>query len=101
MELNKTNARAFNTSLKNAITKLINEKVKVEILNSYNFPNCYVRVYTQSFFSNDFRLFVFDSFGFKRDDLLDLNNVSYGNIQSSYISGKVFQWENMANNINE
>jgi len=101
MELKKDNARKFNTSLKNAITKLINEKVKVEIINSHNFPNCWVRVYPQTFFSNDFRLMVFVGFGNKIEDLLNINDVSYGNIQPYYISGKVFQWEQLFNNIPE
>jgi len=99
MELNRENARAFNTSLKNAVSKLTNQKVKVEIINSYNFPNCYVRVYAETEFNNDFRLSVFDAFGNSRSGLLNINDVSYGNIQSKYISGKVFQWENLLNQI--
>lgn len=100
MELNKENARAFNLSLKTAISKLTNQKVKVEIINSYKFPNCHVTVDAESEFSNDFRLNVFDAFGNSREGLLNLENVSYGNIQSTHITGKVFQWENLFNQIN-
>jgi hypothetical protein len=100
MELNKENARAFNSSLKVAISKLTNQKVKVEIINSHKFPNCYVRVHAETEFNNDFRLKVFDAFGNKRDGLLNAENVSYGNIQSKNISGKVFQWENLFNQKN-
>jgi hypothetical protein len=91
--LNRDNAKMFNASLKAAIKKLINQKVKVEIINSYKFPNCYVRVHPETKFENDFKLRVFDAFGNSRDGLLNPNDVSYGNIQSNYISGKVYQWE--------
>ena len=91
--LNRDNARMFNSSLKAAVSKLINQKVKVEIINSYKFPNCNVRVYPETKFDNDFKLRVFDAFGNSRDGLLNPNDVSYGNIQSNYISGKVYQWE--------
>lgn len=99
MILNKENARAFNSSLKAAISKLINQKVKVEIVNSYKFPNCYVRVHAESEFTNDFRLNIFDAFGNSREGLLNVTNVSYGNIQANSISGKVFQWENFINTL--
>ena len=100
MALNKDNARAFNTSLKKAISTLTNQKIKVEIINSYKFPDCYVRVYAETEFTNEFRLNVFDAFGNKREGLLNPNDVSYGNIQGRYISGKVLQWENFFNQIN-
>lgn len=100
MKLNTENAKVFNSSLKEAIRKLTNQKVKVRIINSYKFPNCYVEVVAETEFSNDFKLNVFDAFGNKRDGLLNVENVSYGNIQSKYITGKVFQWENLFNEIN-
>lgn len=98
MELNKKDARSFNVSLKQALKNLIDQKVKVEIINSYKFPDCYVRVYSENQFSNDFRLMVFDSFGNSREGLLNPLDVHYGNITSKYISGKVFQWENLFKN---
>ncbi len=88
-------AREFNFTLKKAISKLINQKVKVEIINSYKFPDCYVRLYAETEFSNEFRLNVFDSFGNSRSGLLNPEDVSYGNIQRKYISGKVSQWQNL------
>jgi hypothetical protein len=92
MELITENARAFNSSLKQAISKITNQKIKVEIINSYKFPNCYVRIHAETEFSNEFRLNIFDAFGNSRDGLLNTDNVCYGNIQSRNISGKVFQW---------
>ena len=100
MELNKENARSFNSSLKAAISDLTKQKVKVEIVNSYKFPDCYVRVHAESEFSNETRLMVFDAFGNSREGLNNPENVSYGNIQSKNISGKVFQWVNLFNQIN-
>lgn len=88
-------AREFNFTLKKAIRELINQKVKVEITNSYKFPNCYVTVHAETEFSNEFRLKVFDSFGNSRSGLLNPEDVSYGNIQHRHISGKVFQWQNL------
>ena len=85
MVLDKKNAKAFNFSLKVAISNLIKQKVKVEIINSYKFPDCYVRVYPEATFPNDFRLMVFDAFGYSRTGLLDVNNVSYGIIQLNSI----------------
>jgi len=100
MKLNKENARAFNQSLKLAVSNQTQQKVRVEIINSYKFPDCYVRVYAPNGFSNEFRLSVFDAFGNSRDGLLNMDNISYGNIQSGFISGKVFQWENLFNQNN-
>lgn len=99
MQINQENATSFNASLKTAISKLINQKVKVRIINSYKFPNCYVEVYAENGFSNDFRLMVFDAFGNSREGLLNTENVSYGNIQAKHIAGKVFQWQNLFNQI--
>ena len=98
--LNRENARTFNASLKAEITKLTNQKVKVEIVNSYKFPNCYVRVHAESEFNNDFKLMVFDACGYSRKDLLNTDDVSYGNIQSKNIAVKVIQWENLFNKTN-
>ena len=97
MKLSCNNARAFNQSLKAAIGELTNQKVKVNIINSYKFPDCYVQVYSENGFSNEHRLLVFDAFGNKRENLLNDNDVIYGNIQKSHICGKVFQWENLFN----
>lgn len=95
--LDTTNARAFNNSLKKAINGLTSDKVKVEIINSYKFPNCWVRVYSDSKFTNDFRLSVFDAMGLNRTDLLDQTNVSYGNIGCKFISAYVQIWEKALN----
>ena len=100
MGLNTENARSFNSSLKKAISELINQKVKVEIINPYKFPDCYVRIHAENTFTNDFRLNVFDAFGNSRNGLLNANDVCYGNIRHKDISGKVFQWENLFNSIN-
>jgi hypothetical protein len=100
IQLDKTNARKFNASMKKIISDHLGFKVSVEIINSYKFPNCYVRLHSgQNEFSNDFRLLCFDCFGNDRKGLLNDNNVSYGNIQSKSISGKVFQWENLISNL--
>jgi len=96
-ELNTENARAFNQSLKNAISEMTNQKVKVSIINSYKFPDCYVQVYADKGFSNEHRMMVFDAFGNKRENLRNVNDVSYGNIQTTHISGKVHQWQNLFN----
>ena len=95
MKLNKENSRAFNSSLKKAVKELTSLNVKVRVINSYNFPNCWVEISSENDFPNDFRLQIFDAFGNSRQGLRDANNVCYGNIQPSLISGKVFQWENM------
>lgn len=85
------NARAFNASLKNAFKKE-GMNVKVEIINSYKFPNCGVRVYPEKDFSNEFRLRVFDSCGYDRKSLLHPEDVSYGVIQKKWIAIQVQQW---------
>jgi hypothetical protein len=94
--LDLTNARAFNSSLKKAVTNLTGQKVKVEIINSYNFPRptLWVRVHAEKGmkFSNEFKLQVFDVCGNDRKSLLDETNVSYGNIQSTYISAYLKDW---------
>lgn len=95
MQLDTENARKFNASLKAAISNKIGQKVKVEIINSYKFPNCYVRVHPETKFENDFRLKVYDACHQTRSGLLDINDVSYGTIQSNSISAKVFQWVNL------
>jgi hypothetical protein len=93
--LTTENAKSFNASLKSAINQLTNQKVKVRVINSYKFPNCYVEVYAEEGFSNDFRLMIFDAFGNSREGLLNTDNICYGNIQPKHIAGKVFQWENV------
>ncbi len=103
MQLDKTSARSFNSSLKAFICTLLGQKIKVEIINSYNFlkphSNCWVRIYPEKGqrFSNEFKLAVFDACGYDRKGLLDSDNVSFGNIQSNYISAHVSEWCNLAN----
>lgn len=97
MDLIKTSAREFNTSLKKAIKEITGQKVRVEIINSYNFPKCWVRVYAETSFDNDFRLRVFDGCGFDRKGLLNDKDVSYGNIMPKFISAHVFEWEKICN----
>jgi hypothetical protein len=93
MILDKTSARAFNSSLKKEISRITGQKVKVEIINSYKFPHCWVRVHAETSFSNDFRLKVFDSCGFDRKGLMNDKDVSYGNIRTNFISAHVPEWE--------
>ena len=95
------NATSFNKFLKNEIAEITNQKVKVRIVNSYKYPNCYVEVYNENGFTNDFKLMAFDTLGHSRDNLLNNENISYGNIQSNHISLKVIQWELLINNQNE
>lgn len=92
MNLITSNARQFNSSLKRAIAEAIGQKVKVEIINSYKFPNCWVRVHPETTFSNDFRLRVFDGCNYDRKHLLNLDDVSYGNINETTISAYVIDW---------
>lgn len=92
MGLNTENARSFNASLKKAISELTGQKVKVEIINSYKFPKCYVVVYPETEFDNDFRLRVFDVCNATREGLRDPNNVCYGNIRSNMVSTVVSKW---------
>jgi hypothetical protein len=95
MGLNRENARAFNASLKKAVSEAIGQKVKVEIVNSYKFPNCWVRIHPETEFNNDFRLRVFDVCYETRNGLGDAVDVSYGNIRSNSISVKVWDWEKL------
>lgn len=44
---------------------------------------------------------AYDTLGHSRDNLLNNENISYGNIQSNHISLKVIQWELLINNQNE
>ena len=94
------NATSFNKFLKNKIAEMTNQKVKVRIVNSYKYPNCYVEVYNENEFTNDFKLMAFDTLGQSRDNLLNKENIRYGNIQANHISLKVFQWESLINNKN-
>ena len=94
------NATSFNKFLKNEIAEMTNQKVKVRIVNSYKYPNCYVEVYNENEFTNDFKLMAFDTLGQSRDNLLNKENIRYGNIQANHISLKVFQWESLINNKN-
>ena len=101
MKLNRENAKSFNASLKKAFKEGGMNGVKVRIINSYKFPNCWVEVWFPNGtgeFSNDFRLRVFDASGFKRESLLNASDVSYGNIQKHSISAKVWEWEKVFNN---
>ena len=101
MKLNTENAKSFNASLKQAFKEGGMNGVKVRIINSYKFPNCWVEVWfpdRTGEFSNDFRLRVFDASGFKRESLLNASDVSYGNIEKHSISAKVWEWEKVFNN---
>ena len=99
--LDTTNARAFNASLKKLLKENTGDNsIKVEIINSYKFPKCWVRVHSKVGFSNDFRLSVFDACNYEREGLLNVNDVSYGNIQKSNVSAVVSQWVNFSNNLN-
>lgn len=98
MELDKTSARSFNNTLKQALSKLTEQKVRVSIINSYNFPkNCWVQVLPEKGreFTNDFRLSVFDACGFDRHSLINSDNVCYGNIRSNMVTAKVNSWERL------
>ena len=102
IQLDKSNARKFNASLKKIIAEHLGYKVSVEIINSYKFPDCYVRIHSgENSFNNYFRLLCFDSFGNDRKSLLNIEDVWYGNIQGKSISGKVFQWEKLVSNLNK
>ena len=98
MLLDKTNARSFNQSLKQVLNDITGQKLKVSIINSYKFPkNNWVQVFPEKgkLFSNEFRLSVFDACGFDRKGLLNVDNVSYGNIQHNMISAHISEWENL------
>ena len=96
-KLNRESARAFNSSLKKAL-KEQGYNVKVEIINSYKFPNCWVRIHaTEKGFDNTLRLGVYDSFGYERKGLINESDVSYGNIQQNHISAYVHVWEKLFN----
>ena len=100
MRLNRENARAFNFSLKQAVKEMTGQKIKVEIINSYKFPNCWVRIYAETEFTNDFKLKVFDACNFDRTHLKNIEHgISYGNIRSEFISAHVHEWENLFNNV--
>jgi len=92
MNLDSTNARAFNSSLKKAVATITGQKVKVEIINSYKFPHCWVRVHAETTFDNTFRRRVFDACGLNVSTLIDVNDISYGNIRERNISAHVPEW---------
>jgi hypothetical protein len=107
MALNASSAAEFNRSLKAALaSRLGHKKFKVRIVNSYNFPNCWVQVWLSddagngvpsASFPNDLRLEIFDAMGGKREDLLPKGgvgekNVVYGNIRMASISAYVKVW---------
>lgn len=96
-KLNRESARAFNSSLKKAL-KEKGYNVKVSIINSYKFPNCWVQVHeTEKIFDNDLRLAVYDSWGYERSGLLNESDVSCGNIRKNNISAYVHVWEKLFN----
>lgn len=101
MQLDSTNARAFNNSLKKAVQAMTGQDVNVRIINSYKFPRCWAEIsvkdYKTQSFTNEFRLKVFDAFGFDRKNLLHADNVCYGNVRPNMISGIVPQWEKLFN----
>lgn len=93
MNLDTTNAKLFNASLKAAF-KARGVTVKARIINSYNFPRCWVEVLRRDgkVFSNKLRLAVFDANGLKRENLIDETDVSYGNIRPHMIATHVPFW---------
>ena len=98
MDLNTTNARSFNTSLKKAFLEAFGLKVKVEIINSYKFPRCYTRVYSEGVvFPNPLRnkaaKIVYPT---THEDVEDCN---LGNIRHHYISIHVPEWEKLFSDI--
>lgn len=99
IKLNYENAKTFNAELKKAF-KLLGMGVKVRIINSYNFPKCWVDVGIQEgVFPNDMRLAIFDSQGNDRKNLRNPNDVSYGNIGEKWIAMSVANWEKFFNNL--
>jgi hypothetical protein len=93
--LDTTTARAFNSSLKKALQKETGLKVSVEIINSYNFPKCWVRVHAPRpiKFSNELRQKVFTACGYDSKGLGDSDDICYGNIMPSNISAHVPEWQ--------
>lgn len=101
-KLDSTNARAFNNSLKKAVLALTGKNVRVNIVNSYKFPDCYVQVILSDHsqrLSNEFRLQAFDTLERDRSSLINPNDVHYGNITSLYVTLRVNQWEKLFNSI--
>ena len=93
--LDVSSAKAFNASLKKAVAQELGmslSDVKVSIINSYKFPKCYVQVFVEGGFPNEFRLKVADAIG-ARKNLIDDKDVSYGNIQKNRISIHVPEWQ--------
>ena len=96
MTLNTENARAFNNSLKKAAEAATGLKLKVRIINSCNFPKCYIEIRTGDIdisIPNEFRLKVFDTCHLDRSGLLNPENVNYGNIRKSDIAIYPTDWE--------
>jgi hypothetical protein len=98
--LNFTSARAYNASLKKAF-KERGMAVKVEIINSYKFPKCWVHVYNKAGFPNEVRLGIFDACGYDRTGLKNIEDLHYGNIMEKSISAHVPDWEKFFNQTKE
>ena len=103
MELNVNSAKEFNLSLKQALKELTGLKVTVNILNSYKFPKCWVRIMCDYNikFPNEFRLMAFDASDFDRKNLSSETDVSYGNINSNMITIHVHEWKKLFENENK
>ena len=93
--LDASSAKAFNASLKKAVAQELGvplSDVKVSIVNSYKFPKCFVQVFVESGFPNEFRLKAADAIG-ARKNLLDVKDVQYGNIRKNHINIHVPEWQ--------
>lgn len=93
------NAKEFNAELKR-VFKFIGFKVKVRIINGYNFPKCWVDVgCMEGIFPNELRLAMFDCQGLDRKNLINPNDVNYGNIGEKWVAMSVGNWEKLVENL--
>ncbi len=86
----KMTPKEFNATLKRYL-KARGMESRVRIVNSYNWPKCYVQVWGSQY-TNELRLKVFDTLRLKREDLHNPENVSYGTIQPNSISTHAIIW---------
>lgn len=102
-QLDTSSARSFNSSLKKLMTELTGQKMKVEIINSYKFPNCNVRIHPEpnKKIPNDLRLQIFHAAGNKIENLKgDISDIYYGVITSTWSSAHVKTWQILVENLN-
>ncbi len=96
MALNIENPRSFNLSLRKSIfTEFSGLKVAVEMVNSYKFPDCHVRIFSSEEIPNELRLMAYDVRNPSRQGLHDERNVLHGNIQKYTITASVNDWSNV------